>query len=80
MMRVTHVEVYRNDPQCEIRAGQSSWGDDDRSIKFAWFDKHGRVCRGGEVPAESVLQMLEVAIKQGDVTAKEVAQLLAKIL
>lgn len=51
----------------ELRLGWASW-DTDRteiSVKYTWFDKRGRACRGGEVPIEALPQMLAMAIQSG---------------
>jgi len=61
-------EPARNDPNCEIRLGIASWDDGTetaRSVKYAWFDKNGKVARGGEFPVEALPQALESAIRNG---------------
>jgi hypothetical protein len=61
-------EPARNDPSCEIRLGIASWDDGTgtaRSVKYAWFDKNGKVARGGEFPVEALPQALEFAIRNG---------------
>jgi hypothetical protein len=64
-MRAAFSEPSRTEASCEIRGGTSSWSDDSNSIKFTWFDKTGKACRGGEVPVEALPQMLEFAIRHG---------------
>jgi hypothetical protein len=64
-MRAAFSETSRTDSSCEIRGGKSSWSDDQNSIKFTWFDKTGKACRGGEVPVEALPQMFEFAIRHG---------------
>lgn len=59
----------------ELRLGWASW-DKDRtsvSVKYTWFDKLGRACRGGEVPIEALPQMLAMAIQSGHLRAEDVA-------
>jgi hypothetical protein len=67
-MRPAFSEPARNYPDCEIRLGIASWDDGDgtaRSVKFAWFDKNGKVARGGEFPVDALPQVLEFAIRNG---------------
>ena len=67
-MRPAFSEPARNDPNCEIRLGTASWDDGTgtaRSVKYAWFDKNGKVARGGEFPVEALPQALEFAIRNG---------------
>jgi len=67
-MRVDCSEAARTDNACEIRLGAASWDDGTDthlSVKYAWFDKNGKACRGGEVPVEALPQMLEMAIRHG---------------
>ena len=71
-MQPSHAEPCVIDPTCEIRVGKSSWDDNQISIKYTWFNKNGQAARGGEVPIESVPQMLSYAIRTGylDITKK----------
>ena len=67
-MRPAFSEPARDDPKCEIRLGIASWDDGTgtaRSVKYAWFDKNGKVARGGEFPVEALPQALEFAIRNG---------------
>ena len=67
-MRPAFSEPARDDPNCEIRLGIASWDDGSgtaRSVKYAWFDKNGKVARGGELPVEALPQALEFAIRNG---------------
>jgi len=67
-MRPAFSEPARGHPNCEIRLGIASWDDGKgtaRSVKFAWFDKNGKVARGGEFPVEALPQALEFAIRNG---------------
>lgn len=67
-MVVLHKERCSSNSDAEIRDGYASWDGGKKthvSIKFTWFDKRGRACRGGEVPVEALPQMVAVAIKQG---------------
>lgn len=67
-MDALHKEQCRTNPDAEIRAGYASWDGGKKSsysVKYAWFDRRGYACRGGEVPVEALPQMVEVALKQG---------------
>jgi hypothetical protein len=48
-------------------ASRDEGSDTEFAVKFAWFDRHGHVARGGEVPLSVVAHMLEVAISEGGV-------------
>ncbi len=50
----------------ELRLGTSSWDDDTYSVKFTWWDKRHHAARGGEIPMDALPQMLEFAIREGD--------------
>ncbi|MGV8838779.1 MAG: hypothetical protein ACWA6X_00595 [Bauldia sp.] len=64
----TFVLPYRNG---ELRIGWASWDDGrftERSIKWAYRDKSGKISRGSpEVPLDVLLDMLLVAYSQGEV-------------
>ena len=64
-MQVLHTEVCRTDPNCELRLGNSSWDEEKKSIKYAWFTANGTAARGGEFPIEALPQMLEMAVRLG---------------
>ncbi len=67
-MRPAFSEPARYNPNSEIRLGIASWDDGTgtaRSVKYAWFDKNGKVARGGEFPVEALPQALEFAIRNG---------------
>jgi hypothetical protein len=70
-MIVTHSETAKVNPACELRIGIASWDDGSGSsfsIKFTWFDKNGKACRGGEMPIEALPQALDFAIRGGYVS------------
>lgn len=70
-MKTEVSETARNDANCELRLGISSWDDGSgksKSIKYTWFDKNGKAARGGEFPVEALPQALEFAIRNGYVT------------
>ena len=67
-MKVEYKEIARINEECELRLGTASWDDGDgvkKSIKYTWFDKNGKACRGGEFPVEALPQALEFAIRKG---------------
>jgi hypothetical protein len=64
-LQVEHREPVEGNSECELQLGLSSWSSDDRSIKFAWRDKNGRVARGGEVPVDALGQMVVFALREG---------------
>ena len=52
-----HSEKSRTNPNCELRLGVASWAKGDKtekSVKFAWLDKNGKVARGGEFPVKAL--------------------------
>src|SRR6516225_5029326 len=59
-MDVQYTETARNDPNCEIRYGGSSWDARENSIKYTWFTVAGTPARGGEFPIEALPQMIEI--------------------
>jgi hypothetical protein len=81
-MQVTYSEPCRGDPTREIRAGLASWDTDgtEYSIKEGYRNKLGYIARGSEIPAEVILQMVEVAVRQGYITPKQIAQSLTRVL
>ena len=67
-MKTKHKEPARINPSCELRLGIASWDDgsnSNRSVKFAWLSKDGKVSRGGKFPVEALLQALDFAIRKG---------------
>jgi hypothetical protein len=70
-MRAEHAEPVKNHPDKELRLGIASWdkgSGKDRSIKFAWYTKNGKVARGGEFPVDALPQALDFAIRKGYVS------------
>jgi hypothetical protein len=49
----------------EFLMGQSSWSEEDTSIKYGWLDKNGHVARGGEVPIWALPQAVVFAAREG---------------
>ena len=47
-VNVEFSEKAKNDSNCEIRLGTSSWNNSKRSAKYTWFDVNGKVTRGGD--------------------------------
>ena len=70
-MKPAFSEPFVKDKNCEIRLGVASWDDGKntaKSVKFTWFDKNGKACRGGEMPVEALPQALDFAIRSGYVS------------
>ena len=70
-----YKEVRASNSDAEIRDGYASWDNGERkhmSVKYAWSDKRGYACRGGEVPVEALPQMIAVAIKHGYLKQSEI--------
>jgi len=63
----------------EFRIGWASWDRGkykDRSIKFAYRDKGGKISRGSpEVPFSILVDMIIVALEQGELSPEEVIQI-----
>lgn len=63
----THIIPYRDG---ELRIGWASWDDGDfknRSIKYAYPDKSGKISRGApELPFDVLIDMLFLAYNQGE--------------
>ena len=67
-MKVFASEPYKEDRAWEIRFGIASWDDGSNtnySVKLAWRDKSGKVCRGGEVPVDALPQMVGIVKRYG---------------
>ena len=67
-MQAAHSEPAKNNLECEIRLGIASWDDGtnkSKSVKYTWFDKNGKACRGGEFPVEALPQAMDFAIRSG---------------
>lgn len=64
-------EVYKLNPTNKLRLGIASWDDGSKtakSIKFVWYDKNGKVSRGGEFPVEALPQAFDFATREGYIT------------
>jgi hypothetical protein len=62
-MKTQHSEACRTDPNCELRAGDSSWDEGKKSFKYAWFTANGNAARGGEFPVEALPQFVEMSVR-----------------
>jgi len=65
MRKIEERETAKNDPACEIRLGVAQWNNAEKSVKYAWLDKNGKVARGGEIPVKALRQALDFAIRKG---------------
>lgn len=82
-MQYEHREQCKTHDPDEIIAGRSSWATTNTrpmSVKYAWRDSRGRVCRGGEIPVEALPQMVEVGIRHAGLSAKAVLQAVARAI
>jgi hypothetical protein len=73
-MRWMHKERVKSNENAELRLGIASWDDGSgtsKSIKYTWFDKLGRACRGGEMPIEALSQARDFAIREGYIKPKK---------
>lgn len=66
-MKVKHKEICRTDPTCELRVGDSSWDENEESVKYAWFTSAGVVARGGEIPLKAFWQIHEMLVRLGKI-------------
>ncbi|HAL18177.1 MAG TPA: hypothetical protein DCO86_00915 [Spirochaetaceae bacterium] len=71
-MKLKEFEIAKNDPNCEIRFGGSSWDQNSNSIKYAWFNKNGKAARGGEFPVEALPQTVRMALEAGYIKPSEI--------
>jgi hypothetical protein len=69
-------------PTDELRLGWASWDEDKTniSVKYTWFDKRNRACRGGEVPIQALPQMLAIAVQSGHLSADDIPENDVKLL
>lgn len=67
---ISYRERGRGKKEGELRIGWASWDKrayKDRSIKWAYLDKSGKISRGGpEIPFDILLDMLKYAADQGE--------------
>ncbi len=78
-MLVQYVKRAPHHPRCELRAGISSWDANEQSIKFTWFDKRGRACRGGEFPLTALVDAVEFAIDMDELSDADIGRLRRKV-
>jgi len=67
-MKVEYREHVKGHRSHELRLGTASWdkgNGTEKSIKYAWFDRRGHVCRGGEFPIKVLLQAVRFAKRKG---------------
>jgi len=73
-MRWMQKEPVKGSQKDELRLGIASWDDGSgksKSIKYTWFDKLGRACRGGEMPVETLHQAVAFAVREGYIKPKK---------
>jgi hypothetical protein len=75
-MTPTFVKPYRDG---ELRIGWASWDDgsyEDRSIKYAYPDKSGKISRGcPELPFDILVDMAILANEQGELSSKDIERI-----
>ena len=59
MQEIIRIAKFDSELQWDDGSGKR------KSVKYAWKDANGKVARGGEIPVESLPQMLEFAIRKG---------------
>jgi hypothetical protein len=60
--------------------GRSSWSSDDRSLKYGWPDKNGKIARGGELPIWAIPQAIELAAESGFLDRQQMARVAAAMI
>lgn len=74
-MLVQYVKPAPHHARCELRIGISSWDANEQSIKFTWFDKRGRACRGGEFPLTALVDAVEFARDMDQLSPRDTRRL-----
>jgi hypothetical protein len=70
-------KVYQNG---ELRIGKATWNEEDRSVKWAYRSRNGRISpRSPEVPIDVLCEMMAFALEKGEVSAEQ-KQCLLKLL
>jgi len=61
-----------------LMLGTASWskpGAEDRSLKYGWPDKNGKIARGGELPVWAIPQAVVFAAKEGYLSRSEMRRI-----
>ena len=61
-----------------LMLGTASWskqGAEDRSLKYGWPDKNGKIARGGELPVWAIPQAVELAASEGYLSRSEMSRI-----
>lgn len=67
------VEDIRGKPGCYLVIGGGSWDVNTPVIAFKWLDNRGHYSRpAGEMDADSFLQAIELGVREGFVSTKQV--------
>jgi hypothetical protein len=60
--------------------GASSWSADDKSLKYGWRDKSGKIARGGELPISAIPQAIGLAAEKGFLDREQMARIAAAMI
>ena len=61
-----------------LMLGIASWSKpdaEDRSLKYGWPDKNGKIARGGELPVWAIPQAVLFAAKEGYLSRDEMKRI-----
>lgn len=61
-----------------LMLGGASWskaGAEDRSLKYGWPDKNGKIARGGELPVWAIPQAVLFAASEGYLSKAEMKRI-----
>jgi hypothetical protein len=66
-----------------LMLGTASWskpGAEDRSLKYGWPDKNGKIARGGELPVWAIPQAVELAASSGYLSRSEMSRIAKSLI
>lgn len=77
-MQYRVVEQHRYAPNCKFVLGGASWDQNVDVIALKWLDKNGNFSRAaGEMDDASLLQAIEMAVREGLIKAKDAIESIA---
>jgi hypothetical protein len=80
-MEVKHSQPAIGYPAAAIETGRATWDNGELSIRLRCPNVNGGFSTGSpEVPQWALLEFIPVALAQGLITPKELAEMLAKAL
>jgi len=74
------VEGLAGENGDRLLLGASSWNPADKSLKYGWPDKNGKIARGGELPISAIPQAIELAAEAGFLDREQMARIAAAIV